>query len=693
MTAPDKDLRYHDRDLSWLAFNYRVLQEAADVSVPLFERLRFLAIFSSNLDEFFRVRVALARSLASLPKHKTKKRDIEPRELLRRIHRIVKKQQDNFGDIYRSEVLPELNAAGIYIPTERQITRAQRRFVRRYFREKVQKLLQPVIIDEKTDPPFLKNKALYLTVQLIEKDQDRGAFRRTRRSNWAILEIPSEELGRFVQIPASRRGHAVMFLDDIIRDSLPLIFPRHEPLATYSIKLTRDAEMYLDDETSGDLVARIRAGIKKRHVGVPARFLYDMDMPEGFLAFLRHSFELSREDLVPGGRYHNFNDFFAFPTFGRSELEYPRQEVLAVRELEKASGMFEAIAAKDRLLHFPYQSFGYVTRFLQEAAADPDVEQMFITLYRVASSSEIVQALIRAAASGKQVIAFVEVKARFDEELNIYWAEEMQKAGVEVLYSMPELKVHAKVAWVTRRENGKLREYAYIGTGNFNEKTARVYTDFGLLTAAPAIVTEVGRVFEGLRDQNMADKTFKHLLVAQAGMRREFNALIDAEIAAAEAGEPARIFAKMNSLEDRKMIKRLYRASVAGVEVRLIIRGICCLVPGLRGKSENIRITSIVGRYLEHPRVFVFHAGGREKMYIASADWMSRNLDSRVEVAVPLHDPDVRSLMRDLMSLHEEDNVKARIIDQRLANRYVAVRGNALRDAQSDTLEYLRRFA
>ncbi len=684
--------RYLNRDLSWLSFNHRVLQEAADPSVPLIERLRFLAIFSSNLDEFFRVRVALIRSMLSLKKKQVKDQEISPRELLKRIHRIVKKQQNEFGRIFREQIIRELNSQSIFILNENELTVKQQRFIRQYFREHVQPLMEPVIIDEETDAPFLRNKALYLAVQLIEKDSVNGEFRRTRKSNWAILNIPSEQLGRFIVLPDSRNRHAVMFLDDLVRQCLPLIFPRHDPLHSYSIKLTRDAELYIDDETSGDLVQKIKESLSQRNIGVPSRFLYDLQMPDGFLKFLRNSFDLTDDDLVPGGRYHNFNDFFSFPDFGKKALVYPKLKTLRIAKLDQAPLLFDRIAAADILLHYPYHSFDYAVRFFLEAAVDDEVESIAVTLYRVASDSLIVRALIEAAGRGKDITVFVEVKARFDEESNIFWARELEKAGARVLYSFPGLKVHAKLALVQRRAEGGQCSFAYLSTGNFNEKTARIYTDLGFFTCDERITDEVARIFDAFRANKVPEGHFEHLLVAQNNMRTVFEAKIDAEIHQARKGRKARIVAKMNSLEDRGMIDKLYEAGQAGVEVLLIIRGICCLVSGVKKLSKNIKAISIVGRFLEHTRIYMFYNGGKEQVYISSADWMSRNLNSRVEVALPIYRDDLRKEIRNLISLQRKDNVKARIINKLQNNRYVKTRSSKIVNAQRETFNYLKQL-
>lgn len=682
-------LPFINRELSWLAFNGRVLQEAQDPGVPLFERLGFLAIFSSNLDEFFRVRVASLRSLGRLKKKEVGRLDFNPAKLLRQIHTVVTAQQELFGEILRGQILPELERHGIFLIDERRVSPAQGAVLRGYFDEQVRPLLQPVMLSLEEPPPFLENRHLYLIVELWPGD---GVNLSAQEPGYALVEIPSPPLARFVWVPGEDDHRYVIFLDDLIRYHLPLLFPGHEVGAAYAVKLSRDAELYLDDAFAGGLVEQIRKSLAKRETGLPARFLYDLQAPYAMVAFVKRCFGLVDEDLVLGGRYHNLHDLAGFPHFGLRALSYPRRPPLPHPELAAAPSLLAAVAAGDRLLHFPYQSFDEVLRFLEEAAADPDVEEIFITLYRTARRSAVIRALLQAAAQGKQVTAFVEIKARFDEASNLEWAAQMEAGGIRTLYSLPGLKVHAKLILVVRREAEGRRGYAYLGTGNLNEKTARFYGDHGLLTADPRLTDEVQRVFDFLTGREAAP-AFAHLLVAPFTMRKAFNRLIDYEISEAEAGRPAGMTLKMNSLEDRKMVERLYRAGRAGVPVQLVVRGICCLAPGVAGLSETITARSIVDRYLEHARVYLFHHGGEERLYLASADWMQRNLSRRVEVAFPIYDEALRGELQAILALQRADDTKARLLDAEQQNHYVRTAGGPRVRAQVDTYRMLQEQA
>lgn len=675
-----------NRELSWLSFNARVLQEAHDRRVPLYERLKFLSIYSSNLDEFFRVRVASLRSLLRLKKKTVHKLGIDPKELLRQIHDTVTAQQEEFGATFRGEILPELADRGIHLIDESHVGDEQGAYLKEFFRKRVRSRLEPVVLGS-TDTPFLENQQIYLAVELWPSVP--GIDVAAEEPCIGLVEVPSPPVDRFVSIPSDDEHRFVMFLDDVVRYNLPDLFPEFAVGSAYAIKLSRDAELYLDDEYAGSFVEQIKKSLEKRERGLPCRFLYDLHASFHVISFLEQTFDLSDEDLVLGGRYHNLNDLADFPRFGLSGLTYERLEPLDHPELEFEDSILEAVARKDRLIHFPYQKFDYVVRFLQEAVEDDDVESIWITLYRTAADSSVVKALLDAARAGKKVTAFVEVKARFDEASNLDWAEQMEAAGVRTLYSFRELKVHTKLALVGRREGDDIRWYAYLGTGNFNELTARVYADDGLFTADPRLADEVRLLF-GFLDGSEEDPSFDHLLVAPFHLRKAFVSLIENEMTAASDGEPSGLIAKMNSLEDEKLIHKLYEASSAGVDIDMIVRGICCLIPGVPGQSERIRIRSIVDRFLEHARVYIFQNRGDELYYLASADWMKRNMSSRVEVAFPLYDVDVRREVRQLIDLQRQDNVKARVIDAEQKNAYVAGDGTPVR-AQSDTYDLLKR--
>jgi polyphosphate kinase len=678
---------FMDRELSWLSFNGRVLQEAMDPNVPLFERLNFLAIFSSNLDEFFRVRVASLRSLTRLKKKKVRKLSLNPARLLREIHRVVHDQQQAFGECFRGQILPELERAGIRLVSESGITAAQAEFLRTFFAAHVRPLLNPVLLDE-GDAPHLADRTIYLVVELWPIEWRSAA---TDTPRYGLVQVPSPPLDRFVSLPAERDCHAVLFLDDVMRCNLPELFPDFDVGNAYAIKLSRDAELNFDDEFSGDVAAAIRKSLKKRETGLPSRFLYDPQASYALISSLKDRFGLEDDDLVVGGRYHNLHDLRDFPRCGHEELSYPEWPPLAHPQLERSRSILDAIAERDQVLHFPYQSFDYVTRFLTEAAHDPDVEEIFLTVYRVSRDSPICHAVLNAAGR-KKVRVFFEVQARFDEAANLEWAARMEKAGVTTLYSILGIKVHAKLALVVRREAGKRRLYCYVGTGNFNERTALRYTDVGLLTSDPRITTDVETVFRYLAGEAPAP-TFEHLLVAPFNLRAKLYQLIDAEIAAAAHGLPAGITLKLNALEDEDIISRLYDASRAGVPIQLIVRGICCMLVGVEGLSASVHGRSIIDRYLEHSRVYIFSSGGRERVFIASADWMTRNLSHRVEVAVPLYDAEVRRQVRTLVDLQLADNTSARMIDARGSNLYVPRAADPPVRAQQAARDFVTRLA
>lgn len=655
-----------DRELSWLHFNGRVLQEAEDPTVPVFERLFFCGVFSANLDEYFRVRVASLRTLLRLGKGDVDKLGISPHRLLHEIHRLVLAQQERYGGILGG-IFDELHRAGVHRVDEQSVAPHHRAFLKQTFEENVLPLVEPRNLDDDGGPPFLKNRGVYLVVELWEADA------RTFDSwvpSYALIEVPSS-IPRFVTLPSDGERQEVMFLDDLIRYNLPTVFPDHEVGRSYAVKLTRDAELHVDDEFEGDLVEAIRKSLGKRATGVPSRFLYDMRAPYVVVHRLQHRLGLHEEDLVLGARYHNLNDYMGFPRFGRDDLSYPAWPPLPHPELDGAPSVLAVVRQRDQVVHFPYQSFDHVVRFLDEAASDPDVEEVWLTVYRVAGDSAVLTALLDAAAAGKKVTVFMEVQARFDEESNLSWAERLEAAGVRTLYSMRGLKVHAKIAMVVRREGGERRRYTFVGTGNFNEKTSRVYADHGVLTCDERITKDVEQVFHFLAGE-VEEPVTEHLLVAPFTLREGFNGLIAHEASRAAAGEPSGMTLKMNSLEDRRIIEGLYDASVAGVPIDVIVRGICCLVPGVEGQSETIRVRSILDRYLEHARIYLFHHDGEERMYLASADWMTRNLSRRVEVAMPVYDPDVLRQIQALIDIQLADNTKARVIDGTGADPHVA---------------------
>jgi polyphosphate kinase len=674
-----------NRDVSWLSFNYRVLQEAKDSSVPLLERIKFLAIYSSNLDEFFRVRVAHHRNLIRVSKKTKKELDYSPKQTLKALLKIVNEQQKEFSRIYSEEIVPALQAHKIFILKRIDLNKEQRAFVDDYFQDKLLPFVQPVILVKDKIRVFLNNAALYLAVAMVAKESY------TARTEYAIVKIPSDFLPRFITLPSKTGQHEIILLDDIVRHSVSWLFPGYDILDTYSIKLTRDAELYIDDEFSGNLIQKVKESLQKRNVGPASRFVYDRTITDKALAFLKDAFDLESTDMLPEGRYHNNFDFFKFPDFGLSQLKYKPLPPLSYPALEESGDIFSAIAERDHLVHFPYQSYESVIRFFEQASVDPSVSRIKIVQYRVAKKSRIMQALMNAVQNGKQVSVFIEVKARFDEEANIKWGEALQNAGVSVYYSMPGIKVHSKLALVSRKEEQQEKLYAYFGTGNFNEDTAKVYSDLGLFTADVRLTKEMAAVFHYLETAKKEGiPPFEHLLVGQFNLREGLVAKIDREIAFAKAGKKASMILKMNSLEDMAMIQKLYEASAAGVHIQLITRGISCLVPQKQNWSEHIHITSIVDRFLEHARIFIFHNDGQEEIYLSSADWMTRNLSNRVETSFPIYNPNLKQIIRHVVDLQLNDNVKARVIDEKLQNQYRTDNQDIALRAQIETYYYFK---
>lgn len=668
----------YSNNLSWLSFNFRVLQEAADADVPLLERLKFLAIYSSNLDEFFRVKVAAIRSLSE--DRSSRKLDFDPDDLLRKIIAEVERQQELFGKVFGDEIVPGLKREGIALLNEQELKANHKEYIQRIF-EELEPQLKIFKLTYYTKPVFLENRKNYLVFKGKKEPE----------KNTLVVEIPSSLTGRFVKLPSEEGKTEVCFLDDIIRICFPKRNADKIDAVGYAVKLSRDAELNIEDEFSGSLVKKIKKSLHGRLDGAPARFLYDARMPKSFLQVLRQVWDLKPNDCVAGARYHNFSDFFEFVGLvNRPDLQYPVLEKIPVRWLEKQKSYFKVLNETDVLLHYPYHSYDYFLRFLEKAVANDQVTEIKITLYRVASESKVCKLLIAAARTGKKVTAFFEVKARFDEASNLFWAEELQKAGCKVLYSFPGLKVHAKLCLVTRRKDNQTKRYAYLSTGNFNENTANIYTDFGLLTADKALTFEAEQVFALLSDMRKRFE-FKHLLVAPDRLRSEIYQLIDREIIHQLQGKSSGIILKMNGLDDPDMIAKLYEASQAGVSVRIINRGICRVLPGVKGLSENIYITSIVDRFLEHHRLYWFKNAGNDKLFLSSADFMNRNLSRRIEVAYPIYEPRYRKRLMDFMTLYITDNTKSRIIDAKHRNEFVKrTKGEEKRNAQTRVWEYYR---
>jgi polyphosphate kinase len=663
-TGPDWNKQaaatHFDRDLSWLSFNERVLQEASDPGVPLLERVKFLAIYSSNLDEFYRVRVASLRGLRKLDRTYRTALDLPADKLVEQLNRKALKQQRAFGGLYRGTLLPALAEHGIRLLAPKELSAEQVRYVRAFHVDKVAPLLNSAAL-RPGNAPFIEDRRLYFACLLRQKG--------VAKQRMVLLNIPSDELGRFVLLPAARGRTDLLFLDDAVRINLDQLFKGFKVIACHAIKLSRDAELYLDEEYAGNVKEKVRKSLRKRRTGMPARFLYDAAMPPRLLRALRTLLGLTKQDIVPGGRYHNFSDLMKLPVEGHPALRDKPWKPIRHPVLASAREPFTVLREQDVLLHFPYHDFNEFVALLQHAAQDRSVTRIHITLYRVAADSAVCAALLSALGNGKAVTVFVEVQARFDEDTNLYWGEVLERAGAKVIYSYERLKVHCKLCLIERRRRGGIQRVAYLGTGNFNERSARLYADSALITCDATLTNEVAEVFRHLEDRTHRPRT-RSLLVAPMSMRARLETLIDREIAAACDGKPAGILIKVNSLEDRALIDKLYDASRSGVRVRLIVRGICCLVTGVTGLSDAIEAISIVDRYLEHTRAYVFDNGGDPLVYLSSADWMGRNLDRRVEVAFPLNDGTLRAEMLKLLELQWRDNVKARVLDRKQTNPY-----------------------
>ena len=658
----DKRL-FFPRELSWLSFNARVLQEARNPSVPLIERVRYLGIFSSNLDEFFRVRVAEVRRLISVSSGAERQ---AAKDLLQGIQKRVVALQKEFDTIY-IELMRELQKAKIFLINERQLDEGQADFVARYFRDTVLPELEPILLDESLAIPNLADESLYLAVMIKTPGKD----------HFAVLEVPSEQLGRFIEIPrhkGRRTGTVYITLDNIIRACLPQVFRGVFDITkvdAFCFKFSRDAELELDPSINESLIAKMATSLKQRRRADAVRFVYDKTMPDALLNALRKSFGFGRYDsMIAGGRYHNSKDFLSFPNPGGKSLEFRPHTRINLPDLDDPESIFEVIRERDVLLYFPYHPFDYIVDVLKTAALDPAVTSIKICLYRTAKNSRVAEALINALHNGKRVTAVVELAARFDEQANIEMAHRLTEAGVEVIFGIPGLKVHCKLFSIERRESGETRYYSHIGTGNFNEKTARLYTDFSLLTFDQEIGRDVAAVFDFLKFNYRLPK-YRALLVSPHSSRPGLVERIDREIEHARRGYRAMMTLKCNNLVDRQLTLKLYEASRAGVEIRLIVRGMCSLLPGVKGVSENIQAISIIDRYLEHPRLYVFHNKGEPEYLLGSADLMTRNIDYRVEVLCPIKDPLIQQQLQDILDQQWHDNTKARVLDRAQSNKLV----------------------
>ncbi len=671
------------RDISWLAFNDRVLQEAQDESNPIIERLRFLGIFSSNMDEFFRVRYASMKRLSELSDTPKKRLGGQsPSALLKEISDKVKLMQGE-GQRVNDLLLDELEKQDIVFVDETELTGGQQDFVRNYFRDKVSPVIFTLILDEETGVPVLKDKSTYLAIKIVKNAEPENP-------QYALIEVPSDLLGRFVELPKYGKKY-VMYLEDVLRYNLRHIFFVYDfdTIEAHTIKITRDAELDLDDDVSKGFLEKMTDSLKDRRVGDPVRFVYDKEIADDMLQFLIRQMDLDPKDsLIAGGRYHNKKDYIKFPNLGESDLEFKPLPPVLHPYLDLDSSIYNVLRKRDALLFLPFQRFTYLIRFLREAAIDPKVVSIQATLYRLADNSRIISALVNAAKNGKKVTVVIELRARFDEAANIKWTEEMQSEGVHVIFGVPGLKVHSKILLVTRRTEEGLERFASIGTGNLNESTSKLYTDYHLLTANPDITRDVAKVFEFLQ-KNYKRHRYQHLLVSPHYTRKAFVELIDREIYHAKRGNKAGITAKMNSLSDIKIIKKLYEASSYGVPIKLMVRGICSLIPSVKGLSENIEAISILDRFLEHSRVWVFENGGKPKFFIGSADWMPRNLDFRVEVTTPIYEAALQRQLRDHLDIIWKDNVKSRWHDADQENDYRQILGPKIR-SQYALYEYAK---
>ncbi|QZT35782.1 polyphosphate kinase 1 [Halosquirtibacter xylanolyticus] len=673
--------RYNNRELSWLSFNGRVLQEADDPSVPLLERLRFLGIFSNNLDEFFSVRVASVKRMVKHGVYTPEGTDFfSPEELLEQIMDTVNEQQLYFKNIYES-LQKEMSQQGIKVVNECQLSEVQGEFVKQYFYKTVLPSLVPIMLNQLSQFPELSDGAIYLAVVLENKKVE---------PYYALVRIPSDAVPRFIELPSEDGSCNIIILDDVIRFCLEDLFHifSYEKATAYSIKVTRDAEIDLDDDISTTLIQKMEESLKKRKKASPVRIIYDREMSRDLFRFIIRMMKIDIENIVPGGRYHNRGDFMSFPQVGNHSDYYQPIIPLEHPVLKKKRSVIKAIKKRDIILHYPYQSFNHLIDFLREVAIDPKVIHIGVTIYRVAKDSKVINALINAAQNGKNVTVLMELQARFDEKANIYWSNVLQEAGVHVISGVSGLKVHSKLLWVQRKENGEYVNYGYVGTGNHNESTARIYSDIGLFTSNSVITSDLENLFRFFK-HNYMHYSYKALVVSPFYLRDCLNEKIDREILNAKNGLNSRIILKMNSLVDRRVVDKLYEASCLGVKIDLIIRGICVLVPGVKGMSENIRTVSIVDKFLEHSRIWFFENSGDHEMFITSADLMPRNLDRRVEVACPIYDPVLKQELMDYLHIQLNDNVKARENGRGYRNIYIN-KGEEIVRSQDKLYEYLQ---
>lgn len=632
-------------ELSWLYFNQCIVDEAADVTNPLYERIKFLAIFSSNLDEFFRVKVNQLANEKSTRKS----------ELFNTILKEIQNQQEQFGSVWRNQIIPELRQNNIIVYEVQTIENCHKKEIDRYFKSNILSFIQVVFVKNEIEKNyFLNNRGLYFLVKLKNKE---GNF------NYAYINIPSDNLDRYKLLSKKDNSHYIISLDEIVKSCLHYIFTQDEIISSFAIKINRDEEYEIEDENTGNLILKIKNKIEERKKGLPTRFLYDALMPTEEIEFCKQTFQLKKREMIAGGTMHNLFDLFKFPNPVKPNLQNPYFPALEHNDFENSNSIFEVIDTKNQLLHFPYHSYHYVLQFFNQAAIDNRVTEIKVTLYRISTQSLIANALISAAKNGKKVTVFVEIKARFDENNNLHWASEMKKAGIKIIYSMPNLKVHAKIALVTMQIDAKTtQQYAYLSTGNFNENTAAIYSDHGFFTSEKKYTNDIAKVFQFLKTKEK-ESEIETLLVAGFNLKQQILNLIDTEIQNHKNGKSSGILLKINGIDEKDIIKKLYEASQAGVKITLIVRGICKLLPEIKDLSENIKAYRIVDMYLEHARVYKFDNARNEKMYLSSADMMSRNLNSRIEVGFPIEDENLKNEINQIIQFQLEDNTKKRTIN------------------------------
>lgn len=685
--------RYFKRDISWLSFNYRVLLEAEDDTLPLYERINFISIYSSNLEEFYKIRVADHKAIATGAAHSDEESVQSAMQLVSEINEEVNRQLEERIRIYEQKILPAMRQQHIIFYQSRNVEPFHKEFLRSFFREEIFPYLSPVPVSKDKVISFLRDNRLYLAIRLYPKGDKgtEGQANKGRTPQYFVMKLPYSKVPRFIELPKHGKNYYLMFIEDIIKANIDTIFPGYDVDSSYCIKISRDADILIDESANtSEIIEQVKSKVKKRKIGAVCRFVYDRAMPDDFLDFLVDAFRINRQELVPGDKHLNMEDLRHLPNPNNAVRPIRKPQPMKLTCLDERESIFRYVEKKDLLLHYPYHSFEHFIHFLYEAVHEPTVREIMVTQYRVAENSAVINTLIAAAQNGKKVTVFVELKARFDEENNLATAEMMKAAGINILFSLPGLKVHAKVALVLRRDRQghKLPSYAYISTGNFNEKTATLYADSGLFTCNPILVNDLHNLFRTF--QGKENPVFHRLLVARFNLIPELNRLIDHEIELAKSGKQGRIILKMNALQDPAMIDRLYEASQAGVRIDLIVRGICCLIPG-RKYSRNIRVTRIVDTFLEHARVWYFGNGGKPKLFLGSPDWMRRNLYRRIEAVTPILDPDLKRELSDMLSIQLSDKRKACFVDDHLRNRWKSARPQKEKvRAQYTFYEYLK---